>query len=886
MYDLTPGAFMTYAMWRSFGLALFVLPLVAAAPVPATRPAEIERELDRVAAALSDLPPGDRVFAWRYELRRGENIARAWRWGDAVVFTTLNGTQVMRVDASTGKQLKPLTDCTWMESRQAWLVPTPPLAPRAAEAADGEKTNAPPAPAAGGAAILFGKRIVLLDGRGGSRQVQREFDVRIGPAPYKGGFVLVEGQRGQTVVRVDADLRDVWRRELPGWVQMQPAVHGSLMVVQTRQSSYGGQATLALDLEKGDVLWKDDTNAYGHGAAFSDDGSIVVESNQWLNPEGTEAWLICREPKTGRKLWEVKRPGGISHRPVVGTLLNRVFAVFDSGRVVCLNGRSGNVTWETPLPLPPSHGGASPVAFEPYRPALHLHENRLMVMDASGTLHWLDMESGRPLAGAALAGYRAPGQTGYAVSNTPLAMPWLHGDSMIVATAHGIDAYPLKHLSAGREPPEVGLRAQRVRLLMRRGDLKEAAAELAMLRAARPASPVTFECAVELAAANKDVESEVSHRLELMRAQGKDADPRLAALTGLVKRVACGPSPTGPLLADGRLYVGAADGMLRAFSAADLSPAGAFDTAAAASGTPALFDGMVVLPLESRRVIGVSADLREKQFDVPQAITHGRYFDVGDRLLCSLTLADYAMAAALDDGRQRFIEATKVANVPFTASPVVHRGRLYYAQPDGASASFDGRVLEVHPPVIQGPPTGRLFLNGHGAKPVAFGLTGVYEVDEHMRPAKRLPGAGPRCRAACRGKGVVVTLSEGARQTDAWLLEAWTDDGQKLPLRYTTRGYSPGVREQPLLLPLPGGDGSFLLVGREVVSFDARREQPLRRFTPAVQLDSSVPTFTAPAFGKDRLFVTHRSGDLYAFDTAQLLRPADGPAPPAAEPKP
>jgi hypothetical protein len=75
-------------------------------------------------------------------------------------------------------------------------------------------------------------------------------------------------------------------------------------------------------------------------------------------------------------------------------------------------------------------------------------------------------------------------------------------------------------------------------------------------------------------------------------------------------------------------------------------------------------------------------------------------------------------------------------------------------------------------------------------------------------------------------------------------------------------------------------------VGREVVSFDARREQPLRRFTPAVQLDSSVPTFTAPAFGKDRLFVTHRSGDLYAFDTAQLLRPADGRAPPAAEPKP
>jgi hypothetical protein len=383
------------------------------------------------------------------------------------------------------------------------------------------------------------------------------------------------------------------------------------------------------------------------------------------------------------------------------------------------------------------------------------------------------------------------------------------------------------------------------------------------------------------------VEREVSNRLELMRAQGKETDPRLAALTGLVKRVACGPSPTAPLLADGRLYVGAADGTLRAFSAADLSPAGAFDTGAAASGPPALFDEMVVLPLESRRVIGVSADLREKQFDVPQAITPGRYFDVGGRLLCSLTLADYAMAAVLDDARQRFVEATKVANVPFTAAPVVHQGRLYYAQPDGASASFDGRVLEVHPPIIQGPPTGRLFLNGLGARPVAYGLTGVYEVDEHLRPVKRLAGTGVRCRAACRGKGVVVTLSEGANPGDAWLLEAWTDDGEKLPLKYSTRGYSPGVRDQPLLAPLPGGEGTFLLVGREVVSIDARREQPLRRFTPASPLDPSVPTFAAPAFGKDRVFVTHRSGDLYAFDTAQLLRPADEPAPPAPpEPKP
>src|SRR5688500_415222 len=123
---------MNYPMSRSLSLAALMLPLVAAAPGPATRPAEIGRELNRVAAALSDLPPEDRVFAWRYELRRGENIARAWQWGDAVVFTTLNGTEVMRVDASTGKQLKSLTDCTWMESRQAWLVPTPPLAPRPA----------------------------------------------------------------------------------------------------------------------------------------------------------------------------------------------------------------------------------------------------------------------------------------------------------------------------------------------------------------------------------------------------------------------------------------------------------------------------------------------------------------------------------------------------------------------------------------------------------------------------------------------------------------------------------------------------------------------------------------------------------------------------------
>jgi hypothetical protein len=81
-----------------------------------------------------------------------------------------------------------------------------------------------------------------------------------------------------------------------------------------------------------------------------------------------------------------------------------------------------------------------------------------------------------------------------------------------------------------------------------------------------------------------------------------------------------------------------------------------------------------------------------------------------------------------------------------------------------------------------------------------------------------------------------------------------------------------------MIVCLPEGK-SFVLVGREVASIDPQRERPLRRFALPWSGDRSLVTFLAPAVGKGRLYVTHRSGDLYAFDTEQLARPPDAPAP-------
>jgi outer membrane protein assembly factor BamB len=245
-------------------------------------------------------------------------------------------------------------------------------------------------------------------------------------------------------VRIDRTGSEVWDCRLPGYVMLHPAVHGSVAVVQTRGGSYGGQATSGVDLETGERLWSEVVDAYGCGAAFAADGSLVVEADQWLSPRATEGWLIGREPATGKRLWHHRRPSNtISQWPLVDPTTGRVFAAFDRGDVVCLEGKDGSVVWETFLPEPTYREVA--FSYDPYWPCIARHGDRIMVLDRNRVLHLLDAATGRPAARIApTAVFSRDGRTMAPVEI--VATPWIHEGKLIVATAEGVVAFELDEL--------------------------------------------------------------------------------------------------------------------------------------------------------------------------------------------------------------------------------------------------------------------------------------------------------------------------------------------------------------------------------------------------------------------------------------------------------
>jgi len=817
-----------------------------------------QEALAKLQKLLRTMPADERMLRWKTDHpQKHGRFARAWLVGGRVVFTDQRGDVVGQLDANSGKIVSGVARPGRSSASAWWVCPT----------ADGRHLLA-----------LTRGRVSLVNLQTGRslKSVAGKFDHRISPIPCPDGFIAVPGYRARSMVRMTWSGEQVWQCPLPGYVMVHPASRGSVVLVQTRGGSYGGQATSAVEIDSGQRIWSVRTNAYGRGAAIGDGTAYAVETDHWLSPGGTAGRVICRDPHTGQQKWVYSVDGSIHHRPLIWNAGHLVYVLFGTGDVVCLAARSGDVCWRYRLPAAPARDEGS--SYTPQRAVLRRYGRTLVVLDCRHVAHFLNAESGKPLASFPIVAEGVPDEHGYRYK--PLAAPWLVGDKLIAATERWIAAYPAGDVLAGREPTELKARALRGRLLRKLGRWDEAKKELRSLESAWPASPATLALRVELVGPDspfKDVDAEIAARVRLLHRTGAAGDKRLRELTGLVKRLDAGAEPTRPLAVGRTIYVGSRHGGIRSFDAATLRPIRQAALKAGVTSDLTYVDahgGLLVFGTASRQTIAVSTDL-DPRFDLPSR-SYTEYYRVAGKLIRSWPASPYTHLSVLHLEDLKFEGNLKVQRYPSGAA--AHGGKLYFVRPGGATVSFDGVEARVHDGLLKAGDFGvkRLAqavwrINVSGTSPVAFGANGVFEVDEHLRPVRRILPIRTRVFAAAAHRRAVAALTEQADSTKPWLLEAWTADGtKKLPLHYAMPRYAPYLDNPPLLVPFGKG---FLLVGRELVYARPDKRGPVWRFFPGGLRDAGYPTFEQPVVCGKHLFATHRSGDLLVFDLSKVLEP-------------
>ncbi len=286
-------------------------------------------------------------------------------------------------------------------------------------------------------------RVLLVNTKDGTvlQTVKCTPDSRITPIALGNEFIIASGARAQTLVRIAADGQPIWTCKLPGYLLGHPTVCGAILLAQVRGDGYGGQATVAVNLEKGTLLWTDVVNAYGAGTAFAPDGSFCVETDAFMSPNLTEGWLIARDPVTSKRRWHYRKAGALVDQvPVIDPANTRVYAAMSDGTVVCVDAVKGTTLWETVLPQPPAAAASS--SYDPYVPALTLLGSHLVIVDAAQTLMVLDAATGK--VQRRLLVTRDVLQHGKRVGSPRLlAAPWTVDGKLIVATESGILAYTL-----------------------------------------------------------------------------------------------------------------------------------------------------------------------------------------------------------------------------------------------------------------------------------------------------------------------------------------------------------------------------------------------------------------------------------------------------------
>ncbi len=375
-------------------------------------------------------------YAWKFEDATPATepwntrwIRAAWHVGGAVAYLSSQTGMLHVVDAATGK-------------------------PRFHRPASEDPfAGGPPVPLRQGKEMLLVEagHMKFLDRHTGEEKhsIRYPTDMRFAPVAVDKDWLVGVGYRAGKIARIDAEGKEIWTCNLSGYLQSQPVLCGATLLVQTRGSSYGNQATCGIDAASGDILWRDFVDAYGGQIDVATNGEFMVEADGWLSPARTEGWLIFRNPRTGGRLGELQREGGAS-APWVDPCTGRVYAVLGSSEVVCFDGHRQRLVWETHLPEAAVMRKARDVGDQVWE-ATDWVDNRFLVLDQNSVVHVIDAQHGKVLARiAAAAAFDTQGDFG--VKPELLMMPWLRDNQLIVATTHGVVAYRLDNLQWKGEP--------------------------------------------------------------------------------------------------------------------------------------------------------------------------------------------------------------------------------------------------------------------------------------------------------------------------------------------------------------------------------------------------------------------------------------------------
>ena len=355
---------------------------------------------------------------WKYEPKDNRRIKKAWLAKDLILYSTWERDQVVALDSRTGQKKYTIA------VPKSWGMWT------TSGSSEDELI------------ISTGDHILSVDRITGTvrKTLPLKHDRRIEPVVIDDDYIVADDYRSNTLLRQTLSGSTKWSSNLPGYVMRHLSASESFLIIQTRGSSYGGQKTLALDPHSGQQLWSDTLNAYGSGTALSGDGLYCVETDTYLNPKKTEAWVIARNPDIGERLWHFRRAeSSVSHAPIIDDRSGRVYVILEN-TVICLDLAKGNIIWETELPRT---GLRAPAAsYDPYHSCMRIAGGQLLVADITQTLYFLDLETGDIRKRMAVTDniIRHDKKVGV----TPLLVtPWLVDDTLIASTPNGIYAYKL-----------------------------------------------------------------------------------------------------------------------------------------------------------------------------------------------------------------------------------------------------------------------------------------------------------------------------------------------------------------------------------------------------------------------------------------------------------
>jgi hypothetical protein len=549
---------------------------------------------------------------------------------------------------------------------------------------------------------------------------------------------------------------------------------------------------------------------------------------------GVSTVLAARPLKDTVKPWKYEHPDDTFNEPF--WLDDDVVALCGApgfkAQVVRLDGATGKLKWRFALPRGAYVAGMDQLSDGAYPPrtwsAVGKCGDYLLAVGSEGALYFLDPATGK------LLGKATPG-------TSHLAFPRLVDGALVVSSIQGIRAIPLDVLLRRRADGEREVTLLEARCLKALGKTQEALARLRELLKLDPESVEGWLLRAELARRAKLPEEEVAARCRRLELTGEEVSPDLRARWGLLKRVATHNDITNNLRRLGDVVCAATYG--------------------------GWFYGIDVRSLE----VVVKKEFPAAFMGIRRSETLKGYF----------TDREYRdVAEQTDDGPQLAPRPPGDRATGNDGHVVRWRGKFYRPLAGGNVRVLDGKTTTEHKTPLEGIKQWQIHVSPSGV--LGYGHGGVYALDEHLCPVRKLIGG--RGRDADSPFDVSLLASDSrtvgllAWHRGEYTLQVWTRDGKKKLREQVVlpQGYLHGGAGR--LVPLAGG---YLLSGCELVWIPPSPGVPVWRFGFEEEPGTSLPKipfahttlFGWPLVCDNLLFVTCRDGGIYVFDVTAITRP-------------